>query len=547
MSSNLLNPRKPLLWLAGAAAAAAFFASGALVTNALDDDGGTDPSDKQTELVVPGVGRDGPASAAPANIPAGYGPNDVVTNGTGQRGGADASYPACRAPLPAGVVTASGIDPKNAGFIPALPATGFSAISVSLSSQGECDRNGNATSGPLVLDSSWKHDASGLEAYVSQRVSSEKVASVIREDSATFWANGYIFSVGVNSYRILPVAEDLPAVDPASPASSGAGTSSSPGRGPLPIEPDPRAREVLAQIIGQLAPDLDQKCFWTTAPGGWEALAAAGLGDPRGVIPSDFTLESINGTTFNPPAAGCDTSLKPVEGFNFNANFQKNAGSADFGYLGISVYSNGSDVNYPGQISEWGANWSNGKFQFGVYAKSEKTVGIDVIRAVAKALDPSFNEACFVQERELSTADLAALGFREAKAPNDWKLTRSSLRASEIASGCEKPAGFEASYNLSWTFEKGADVIDAGANRYGKGSGDGSGYQSPNSLSWTAADGTNYNVSGYSKGVNPTVSKDDMVAVAKSMDPNFDVSKLVEGSEGKPLPMPAPDERSARP
>ena len=72
------------------------------------------------------------------------------------------------------------------------------------------------------------------------------------------------------------------------------------------------------------------------------------------------------------------------------------------------------------------------------------------------------------------------------------------------------------------------------------GSGSGSGYQSSNTLNWTGPDGTNYFVNAYSTGVSPTVPKDDLIAVAKSMDPSFDISKLSEGSPDKPIAQPAP-------
>ena len=126
-------------------------------------------------------------------------------------------------------------------------------------------------------------------------------------------AKGYVFNVGVNGYHILPAAaaDGGPAVDLPTTSNSGSG-SSEPGRSiaPAPTQPDPRTAEVLRQLIGQLAPDLDQKCFWTTGSGDWSALAALGIGDPRGAIPSGYSLVDANSTTFNPPAAGCDANSR---------------------------------------------------------------------------------------------------------------------------------------------------------------------------------------------------------------------------------------------
>ena len=546
-SANLLNPRKPLVWLIGLAAAAAFFASGALVARAtIDESNAGDDASKAAKLVVPGIGRAEDTPAMAPNPGAAYGENDVAQSGRGGMPAADMSMPACQSPLPAGVVTATGIDPTKAGFTPSLPTAGFSAVSVSLSSVGKCEANGAATSGELALDSAWIHDATKLQAYVNQRVSAERVASVLREDSATFWVNGYVFHVGVNSYHILPTASD-DAPDRDLPASSGSGSTGSAGA-TTPADPriapaptaDPRAKEVLQQLIAQLSPTADLKCFWTLGKADWSSLAAVGIGDPRPAVPAGFTEQELYINAFTEPAAGCDTSVKPTEGFSLNAGWQKDQSA----YVGVSVYNNGYEQSYPGNISEYGANWSNNGFQFGVYAKSEQPLGLDVVRAIAKALDPQFNEQCFVKDRTLSESELPGLGFSAAKAPSGVSLVRSNLNASEIAAGCPKPEGWEPSYNLNWTFEEGADTIEAGASRYGdSNTGDGSGYRYQNNFNWTSANGTSFYVNAYSRGVNPDVDEDVLVAIAKSMDPAFDLSKLVEGGD-KPIPL---EERSARP
>ncbi len=525
-----------MVWIVGVAVAAAFFASGALVARATIDSDKDDSGDA-VGLTVPGIAQDGGASSSPAN----YGANDVIGKDTGGRG-AELSYPACRAPMPAGVISADGINLGAAGFVPAFPGPGYSALSVSMSSQAGCDKNGNPVGASLSLDSSWVHDATGIETYISQRKSSDPVANVIQQNSATFWANGYVFNVNVNSYRYLQPEATPPRPINAGSSSSAGTDAVAPGSQPRTPDVDPRATEILHELIARLSPSTELKCFWTAGPGDWSDLAALGIGDPRSAIPAGYSEQDINVTAFDAPAAGCDTSVKPTQGFSFNAGWQKNAG--DYSYINVSVYSNGNAEDYPGQISQYGANWSHNGLQFGVYAKSESPLGIDLIRTIAKVLDPNFSEACFIQERQLTNADLSGLGFSPAKAPDGFKLSQSNLSASEIAAGCDKPEGFESSYNLNWTFEGGADTINAGANRYGTSqTGDGSGYQSENNLSWTSANGTNYYVNGFSRGISPTVSKDTLVAVAKSIDPNFDLSKLKESPDGieKPLPLPADD------
>jgi hypothetical protein len=80
VSSSVLNPRKPLFWLAGIAVAAAFFASGALVARAtIDDSDSSDPADgDRAQITVPGLST---GEGAPGNIPAAYGKDDVMTTG----------------------------------------------------------------------------------------------------------------------------------------------------------------------------------------------------------------------------------------------------------------------------------------------------------------------------------------------------------------------------------------------------------------------------------------------------------------------------------
>ena len=530
-SRSLIDLRKPLPWLLAAAAGAALFASGVLVANALQDDSKA----PDTKLIAPGIGADGTTSSgSEASLPAG-----PMTNGG--RGGADMIYPACTGPLPDGVVANGVIDPSKAGFIPALPGDGFTPSNVSLSTQGDCGPDGVSKHSALVLASTWQHDATGLGAFVSQRSTDTVVANVMRPDSAVFWANGYEFTVSVNGYIALPYASRSFGSDSGAAAPEKGGVTSQGASPAMPApggEIDPRVADVLRQLVSGLAPSLDQKCFWTLAKGDWDAVTAAGVGDPRPAIPSGFSESDLSVMSLVPPAAGCDASIKPTDGFGFNAGWQK-SGSNEFSYIGVSVFSNGESQPFPGQLNEYGANWSNGTFNFGVYAKSEKPVGIDTIKAIARALDPSFNEACFIQDRELKESELARLGFRAAAAPEGYKLAKSSLRVQGVADGCPKPAGFEPTYALAWTFEGGADTIEASIDHFsGEPTGDGSGFRAPNNLNWTR-NGTHYSVNAYSRGISPAVAMDDLIAVATSMDPSFDIAKLSE-SPDKPIAQPVP-------
>lgn len=533
-ASSVLNPRKPLLWLGLAAGAAIFFASGALAARAFidTDDGTTVASADRPGIEQPGTGNTGMTTprfgpgAQPSSLPA----NAASPEKMGGQGmaGADASlyYPGCRAPLPASVLSNGVIDPSKAGFTPNLPSTGFSPLQLGLSVYAECDQNGAPKpGGELALDSSWKHDQTGIEAYVSQRKSEKRVASVLRDDMATFWADGYVYSVNVNRYHILPYA------------------SEDPTRSSMPVpDGDPRATEVLRTLVAQLTgSDDNMKCFWKLEQGDWANLATLGIGDPRPLIPGGYTLTDSYISVFTPPAAGCDTSIVPTEGASMNANWTKGGTSGDYGYIGVSAWAmpDGYVDTWPGSFTQYGANWGNGKFQFGVYAKVEAGLTLDTIRAIAKALDPSFNETCLIQERELTASDLSRLGFNTPKGPDGYTIVRSSLLANEIGDGCTKPEGWAPQYNLNWSLERGADTIDVSVSRYGEGDVAATGYIAPNSIWWSDSKGTYYSINAYSRGISPEVSKDDLIAVARSLDPAFDESKLSQGGGGMEKPLPA--------
>lgn len=515
----------PLGWAIAGVAAAAVFAAGALTARAFFDGGGDSP---------PAAGGASPGISAPFPTRTPFGrpaiPAAAGSPGIGGAGGEDAASSKlgygmpyqCQAPLPASALGISAIDLEAAGIQPRVPRDGFELTSVSLAAVADCDDQGQPTGTPRpMLSTSWRHTATGLEAYLSQVASSEPLAPVLRSDGAVFAALGYHFSIYVNSYPVRPY-------DTAKPYPSG---------------PDPRAPEVLRELISKVAPGFDQQCFWTVTDADWSALAAFGVGDPRPAIPSGLALSEVHITAFREPAAGCDTSVKPTEGFGLYAYWNSDQGDS----LGVSVTGlpAGADASSPGYIDQYSASWASRGLQFSVwYGGKDGSGSADVIRAVAKALDPSFSDACFVRQRTLTEADIQRLGFRAPVPPAGYTVTRSASFAMDIDPGCQRPQGFAASYSLSWTLEKGADVIDVAiyASPGASASGEFFGWISDYGIGWVTADGTSYNVNAYSKGINPAVSRDDLIAVAKSLDPALDIEKLEKQAGGGAVPpRPAPD------
>jgi hypothetical protein len=529
MPSNVpIRLSGPLGWAIAGAAAAIVFAAGALTARALYDD------------PPPPAQEPGQVTTDP---PGGWSPYPGADIGVGRstpqpgfvgRGGEDALAPkhgsfgpyGCQVPLPAATMGLTTIDLEAAGLSPRVPRNGFELLGATISSASDCTPQGQPTGTPRpVLMTTWRHAATGLDVYLTQAVTIDPVAPVLRTDGATFSALGYLFSAYVNPYMVRPFESDRPV-------------------SPLP---DPRAAEVLRETISQVVPGFDQQCFWTVAEGDWADLAAAGIGDPRPAVPAGLTLGERHITTFRPPAAGCDTSIKPTEGLGLYAHWHSRAG--DGASLGVSVSGlpQGFDPGYPGYIDQFSANWSRGGLQFSVWYSTGREGDPAIVRALARALDPAFDDACFIQQRTLTEADLPGLGLRAPTPPSGYTVVASNLSASDVAAGCARPDGFVASYSLSWTLQRGTETIDVHVHAAPDSpkSMPPSGWIGDYGLGWVSADATSYSVNGYSKGATPTVPRDDLIAVALSLDPTLDVSKLDEqtgGGRGDSVPpMPAPD------
>lgn len=515
----------PLGWAIAGIAAGALFAAGLLTARAIfDGSSDTAPASGQANTGRPPSSNATPGPTRPG-IPAsvGRGDEDVV----GPKGGYDGPY-GCPAPLPPELVGSTSLDLAAAGLTPRVPRSGFDLTSLAISALADCTPEGTPTGDPRPsLSTTWRHTATNLEVYVTQTVSSSAVAPVLRPDGATFTALGYHFTIYVNAYPFLPAGGGPPTASPA--------------------KPHPRTAEVLRDAIAQIVPGLDQQCFWTLADGDWNDLATYGVGDPRPAIPTGFTLQETHVAAFRPPAAPCDTTIKPTDGFGLYATWTSRDGES----LGVSVTGlpDGTATPYPGYLDQYGATWISRGLQFSIwYAVNDKNGDANLIRAIARALDPSFDDACFVTERTVAEAELAALGFRAPQPPPGYTITASTLIGTDIPAGCQRPQGFFPSYSLSWTLEQGADSIEV--NIYstpGAAAGQGfSGWLSDHGLGWITDDGTTYSIAGSTKGISPTVPRDDLIAVAKSLYPELDITKLIEAkSDGGPggavPPRPAPE------
>ena len=508
-------------------AAVALFAGGAGLGFAVGDSGDKVALQQPAGIIQPPnpfagfAGRDGAETNLAAETDAA---DDVGGGGVA----ADYSYPRyalCSAPID---VAASGsvIDLTNSGFVMNLLGDGYTLKGLSVRSEGECDENGQATSGFLTLDSSWTHVASGYEVWVAQRVSPDAQPNVRYDSSLNFWENGYYYTVYVNSYIYYPV-DDAARTEPLNPAD------------------DPQVQAVLDDVIATLAPGIGAQCFYTQAQGTWDDLAALGIGDPRGAIPAGFVESYLNVTTFTPPADGCPVAGDPPIAPGFNAGFTRDDGTS--GWLDISAWAiGGGDVMPYGYLDSYSVSWSNGTWAFNVYGHdgTEAGLGTETLQAIARAMDPAFSPQCFVQERQLDPSELAGLGFGQPAIPDGYSLESSSLRIQELPAGCSNEDYNGPTVNLYWNITNGDNTYSVEASRYPLAEGEDrpeEGWISDYGMNWSKPDGTYYAIWASSSGVTGIPDRDTMVAIATSLDPTLDPSTLTEGDGPKPLPMPARD------
>ena len=526
LNRRLSIVRQPLvLAVLGVAAASAIFASGVLVTRATASHSPATPAPHTNTTTLPAIASDAVASAGGgaldqggAGVPAsGYtSPAQGTIHAPGGKG-----Y--CPGTL-GNVITGTAIDPSKVGFVPSLLTGGFELQGISLRAEGVCDANGRATSSHPALNSNYVDAATQVQVYVNQNVSSTPQPDILGNSHATFTSNGYDYSVNVNGGQRIPV--DIP-----------------PGKVPaMPSGPavDPQAAAILRAAIAQLAPKLSADCFYTEASGDWSNLGGLGLGDPRTAIPAGFTLRDMQLSTYAPPVKDCGSPAPPTLR-SFNAGWQSSSG-----FLGVSVNPIFAGMNPgAGSLNGYGAHWATSRYQFNVFAKFPNGVGLSTVQAIAKAIDPSFDATCLVQQRDLLPGELAGLGFRAPSVPNGYKLASSMLRVDEVSASCTNPPpGTAPTYNLHWSLTGPDGNIDANEARFpfpkgGKGVPQGSpqptGSISDFGINWTDARGTNYSVFASGPGTSPTPQRGRLIAIAKSMDPTLDVTKLQQ-QPGQPIP-----------
>lgn len=511
---------------------------------AMSDDGGDEVTQSVQSDGDIGIGNS-VAPGAPKSIPA-------STDSAGRGGEASLGYgandlgilPSCQGDLPVSI-SASGVDLAAAGISLRTLGSAFAPLSMSVRAEADCDFSiqrdgGTAASGPfsLVVDTTWRHKDTGTQVTVSQRASATAVANVIRQGYAQFSSGGSNFTVYASTiyYAGVDGEKKLDSTSPASPA----------------IAPDGRQaadNTVLLAAIRDLAPSLGDQCFAHEVQGDWDDLKALGIGDPRGAVPSDLPLGQMYLSYVTPAAESCGGAALPQNaGIQFNANWY-----GDKSQSSVSVGANAVDLRYSpagsfiGTITDNYANWQSNGIQFNIYGnKGNAGLGVDTIRKIAKALYPSFDDACFVRETTFDTKDLGAYGLKAPETPSGYKKGESRGVANDIADGCTKPEGYVEGFSYFVQYQDGENVISVNIDRYAaKDLAATSGYIGPNNINWVTSQGVNVSVSGYNQqGKTGGPSLDTLKALAKSIDPTVDFSKMTETGGDKIVPPDAPSSSS---
>lgn len=501
----------------------------------------------------------GNGSGMPTGVNIGFAPFGGADDaGLTEDGGADMIAPRegnhCTAPL-GNIASASAIDLAAEGFNARFLGGGYALTSVNVRSVGECDDQGQASTGDLVLDTSWRHVESGIDLSVSQRVSDDQVANLRHADGARFWADGYEFSVWANSYTVMAdtggddVARDGDATDPATGSGGTVASEDAARAQEMGGGRDPRVDGILDDVLSQLAPAIPAGCYFTETRGDWDDLAALGLADPRSAVPSGFAETYIDVRSFNTPDADCPGADLEVDGREgFNLGFSS---SERDGWLDISGWkAQDGERLYPASTNDYGMSWSSGDWQFSVNGHRGKDgLGSDELQAIAAALDPAFDSTCLIATEDLASDQIGEHGFNEPAIPDGYELEDANFRVTDQPEGCDvgEEQGLPV-YELSWIIASDEHAFEVIVNRDGRDAADidpGDGYISDWGMHWVGDEGDAYSIWVAPRGRDEIPEREVMVGIAASLDPALDVSTLSEGDDGgapgEPMPLPKPE------
>jgi hypothetical protein len=232
-----------------------------------------------------------------------------------------------------------------------------------------------------------------------------------------------------------------------------------------------------------------------------ERLARLGLGDLRGVLPTEFS-EVESGHS--------------VGGESVDAVFR----SEDGGRVLLHV-SSASPLNAEQSLTDAGAEWTRGAVHVSLSgSRAGGPLGNELVRQLATAIDPEFDELCLTETVTADERTLTRLGYLPPAAPAGFEKASASIELTRPTSGCEASAPTSSQLvDATWTFHDGRGAtMRAGLYRYNE-----RGRKTvigPRSLHWSDDAGTWYWVAA-DPGLAIPELRDKLLEVALSMDPEF--------------------------
>lgn len=231
-------------------------------------------------------------------------------------------------------------------------------------------------------------------------------------------------------------------------------------------------------------------------------LARLGLGDLRSDLPAQFyEVESGH----------------PSDDDSVDAIF----GSEDGSRVLLHV-SSASPLNAEQSLTDAGAEWTRGAVHVSLSgSRAGQPLGKQLLRRLATALDPEFDNLCLTESVTLDEPTLTRLGYLPPAAPAGFETVHTSIEITRPTSGCEDSNPIAPRLvDATWTFgDDQGTTMRAGFYRYDKRVRET--VIGPRSLHWSDDAGTWYWVAADPGAAIPEL-RDKLLEVALSMDPGFE-------------------------
>jgi hypothetical protein len=399
-------------------------------------------------------------------------------------------------------VSATGLDLSSRGI--ALRFPGSALELESFSARTQCIPAPGFTPEQWVLepvvavDRSYRSSDDDEWLWLSQYPSPQRTVDALYPYGATFWIDGTTYVFWAWSPWPGPLAGD-----------SGSSTE------------DPTAR-LVEEVLADLAPELDPACFYRQTSGGFEDLAALGIGDPRPALPPGYDESWVYLQYFTSPPAACGALAVDMPVY-FGASF-----NSPNGYYGVWAQSRSGGYAGLGTLLDYHVWWLGERYQYGVYGwDASGPARTDDVLRIATTVDPELDAGCLRRRRDLRASDLERLGLPAATAPAGFTVRSEHFIADLVPESCTSLDPIASrSFYLSWYFEdpdpRRSIFASASRDPLYLVRGWAEPWVSEGYIWWQTDDGTWFHVSGYGAEGAP-LPLELLAQVARSLDPGFEL------------------------